>query len=101
MSSPLSPGDSKSGAELNDSSPMFEILKRLLSVPDNDQETVSFALYVDTVVWFSSTETDSLPVIIKSTVSLTSVTVIATFFEAFAPEVSVTFTVKLYMLLVP
>ena len=51
--SPSSPGDSKSGAELNDRSPVFEILKRPLSVPDKDQVTVSFALYVDTAVWFS------------------------------------------------
>ena len=44
LSAPLSSGDSKSGEELNDSSPVFEILNKLLSVPDNDQVTASFEL---------------------------------------------------------
>ena len=97
-----SSGSSKSGAELNVSSPAFEMLKRPLLVPDKDQVTVSFALYVDTAVWFSWTDTVSLPDITILTLSLgSSVTDIATFFWALAPDVSVTVTVKLYTLLVP
>ena len=44
LSSPSSSGNSKSGAELNDSSPVFEILNNPLSSPESDQVTVSFAL---------------------------------------------------------
>ena len=78
------------------------MIKSALSVPDSDQVTVSFALYVDTAVWFSWTDTVSLPDITILTLSLgSSVTVIATFFWALAPDVSVTVTVKLYTLLVP
>ena len=49
------------------------MLKRPLSVPDKDQVTVSFALYVDTAVWFSATETVELPET-TGLVSSTSVT---------------------------
>ena len=78
------------------------MLKRPLSVPESDQVTVSFALYVNTAVWFSWTDTVWLPVITILTLSLeSSVTVIATFFWTLAPDVSVTVTVKLYKLLVP
>ena len=57
------------------------MLKKPLSVPESDQVTVSFALYVDTAVWFSKTVTVSLPEITISTLSLvSSVTVIATLF---------------------
>ena len=68
-------GFSKSGGELNVSSPAFEMLKSALSVPDSDQVTVSFALYVDTAVWFSWTDTVSLPVItgLSSSTSVTAV----------------------------
>ena len=41
---PSSSGNSKSGAELNVSSPPFEMIKRPLSVPDSDQVTVLSAM---------------------------------------------------------
>ena len=71
-------------------------------MPDNDQVTVSFALYVDTDVWFSKTDTVSLPEITISTLSLrSSVTVILTVFEALDSEVSVTLTAMTYSLFSP
>ena len=79
---------------------MFEILKRPLSFPDNDQVTVSFALYVDTAVWFSKTDTVWLPVITGLS-SSTSVTVIVIERSPILPELSVAVTVKLYSLFTP
>ena len=76
------------------------MLKSALSVPDSDQVTVSFALYVDTTVWFSATETAELPEITGS-VSSTSVTATVTAKSLVLLELSVAVTVKLYSLFTP
>ena len=76
------------------------MLKKPLSVPDSDQVTVSFALYVDTAVWFSTTETEELPVI-TGLVSSISFTVTVTAKSLVLPELSVALTVKLYTLFAP
>ena len=77
------------------------MLKRPLSVPDKDQVTVSFALYVDTAVWFSATETAELPEITGSA-SSTSVTVTVTAKASLTfPALSVAISDTLYSLLAP
>ena len=76
------------------------MIKSALSVPDSDQVTVSFALYVDTAVWFSKTDTVWLPVITGLS-SSTSVTVTVTAKSLVLLELSVAVTVKLYSLFTP
>ena len=73
------------------------MLKRPLSVPESDQVTASFALYVDTAVWFSWTDTVWLPVITGLS-SSKSVTVAVTAKSPVLLELSVAITVISYTL---
>ena len=75
------------------------MIKSALSVPDSYQVPVSFALYVDTAVWFSASETAELPETTGS-VSSTSVTVTVTAKASLTfPALSVAISDTLYSLL--